>query len=191
MTQKWVALFSHTGSEIARLCETINLWPTEIITDNFNVEEWNKNIPEELVTIMNPDAIHNGLRFTKERQFVTLHGYMKIIPADVCELHDIYNGHPGAINLYPELKGKDPQERSWENRDKYEYIGSVIHKVTPGIDEGEVVGYVYTDNDCQSKEQMYNVLKDCSYESWIDFIRSKYFNDGNEKDDGRDQTESL
>ena len=189
--KKWVALFSHTGSEIAKLAETFGVWPTDIFTDNNNVDEWNKNIPEELVTISNPDAIHNGLRFTKERTLVTLHGYMKIIPTDVCELHDIYNGHPGAINLYPDLKGKDPQERSWENRDKYEYIGSVIHKVTPGIDEGEIVGYVYTDNDCQSKEEMYNVLRDCSYESWLDFLRREIFNDGQEEDSGRDQTESL
>lgn len=175
MTQKWVALFSHTGSEIAKLAETFGRWPDVILTDNFNEEEWSKNLDVNKVTIMNPTALHNGLRFVRERFFITLHGYMRIVPADICEMHDIYNGHPGAINLYPELKGKDPQEMAWNNRFNYEYVGSVIHKVTPGIDEGEIVGYIYTDNDCQTKEELYNVLKECSYESWLDFLRDNYF----------------
>lgn len=186
MTAPWIALFSKTGSELKRICDHFDVWPTQIITNNFNTEEWNKNIPEELVSILNVDAINNGLRFYKQKCFVTLHGYMRIIPADICDLHDIYNGHPGAINLYPELKGKDPQERVWENNDQYSYIGSVVHKVTADVDEGEIYGHVYTDNDCQSKEEMYNVIRDCSYEAWTDFLRERIFYNGR-----RDQTESL
>ena len=175
MTQKWVALFSQTGSEIARLAETFGRWPDQILTDNFDDEVWSKNIDVNKVTAMNPAALHNGLRNTKEKLFITLHGYLKIIPSDLCEMHDIYNGHPGAINLYPELKGRDPQEMVWKTPGLYEYIGSVVHKVTAGVDEGEIVGYIYTDNDCQTKEELYNVLKDCSYEAWLDFLRDNYF----------------
>ena len=184
----WTALFSKTGSELKRLCDTLNVWPTNIITNNFNEEEWSSNIPPELVTIMNTEAIHNGLKFTKKNDVITLHGYMNIIPADVCDINEIYNGHPGAVNLYPELKGKDPQEKAWNNRDKYEYVGSVIHKVTSEVDGGEIVGYVYTDNDCQSKEEMYNVLRDCSYEAWIDFLREKVLEIKNEEYEREDIT---
>jgi folate-dependent phosphoribosylglycinamide formyltransferase PurN len=38
-----------------------------------------------------------------------------------------------------DLKGKDPQIRTWENINNYQFIGSVVHKVTPGVDEGPVL----------------------------------------------------
>ena len=167
----WIALFSHTGSEIAKIANTIGRWPDQILTNNFNESDWIKYIPVNKVTMMTPDTLHSGLRHSS-KAFITLHGYMRIIPPDLCDIHEIYNGHPGAINLYPELKGKDPQEMVWNSPGKYEYVGSVVHKVTAGVDEGEITGYVYTDNDCQSKEDLYNVLRDCSYEAWIDFFQN-------------------
>jgi formyltetrahydrofolate hydrolase len=171
---KWVALFSGTGKEIMRIAKELNRLPDTILTNNSNEVDWMSNLPLNKVTIMPSDAIHTGLRFTKEKQFVTLHGYMKIIPSDVCEMHEIFNGHPGIINLYPELKGKDPQEKAWDNRSNYEYVGSVVHRVTSELDGGEIVSYVYTDNDCQTKEELYNVLRDTSYEAWIDFLKGQY-----------------
>ena len=166
----WVALFSQTGSELKKICDHFNVWPTNIITNNRNEDQWAHNIPVEQVTIMNFNAIHNGLRFTKQRCFITLHGYLKIIPKDIVTMHDIYNGHPAAIHLHPELKGKDPQERTWEGHAKYHTIGSVIHRVTEGVDEGEVVYSVLKDNTCITKEELYNTLKDCSLQSWLEFL---------------------
>ena len=169
----WIALFSQTGSELKSICDHFNVWPTNIYTNNYNEDQWAHNIPVDKVTIMSHDAIHNGLRFTKQNCFVTLHGYLRIIPADVCKMHDIYNGHPAPIHLYPELKGKDPQERIWEGNARYHTLGSVIHRVTEGVDEGEIVYSVIEDNTCISKEELYNTLKDCSYNSWIEFSESK------------------
>ena len=167
----WIALFSQTGSELKAICDYFNAWPTEIITNNFNEDQWaDINIPHDKVTIMNHNAIHNGLRFTKQRCFVTLHGYLKIIPKDITEQHDIYNGHPAAIHLYPELKGKDPQEKTWNNISKYNTIGSVIHRVTEGVDEGEVVHSVLKENTCKSKDDVYNTLRKSSLQSWIEFL---------------------
>jgi methionyl-tRNA formyltransferase len=169
----WVALFSQTGSEIKRIADVLGYWPTRIYTNNFNEDQWAHNVPVELVTIMPPSAIHSGLRFTKDRQFVTLHGYLRIIPADVCEMHDIYNGHPAPIHIYPELKGKDPQERLWVDNAKYHAIGSVVHKVTAGVDEGEIVTTITEDNTCISKEELYNRLRDTSLNAWLDFLKDK------------------
>ena len=46
-----------------------------------------------------------------KHDLITLHGYLRIIPENICkQCKHIYNGHPGLINMYPELKGKDPQE---------------------------------------------------------------------------------
>ena len=166
----WIALFSQSGSELKRICDHFNVWPTDIITNNTNEDQWAHNIPVDKVTIMNFNAIHNGLRFTKQRCFVTLHGYLKIIPKDIVSMHDIYNGHPAAIHLYPELKGKDPQEKTWEGNAKYHTIGSVIHKVTEGVDEGQVVHSVTADNTCITKEELYNRLRDYSFHSWVEFL---------------------
>ena len=33
-------------------------------------------------------------------------------PGEVCEKRNIYNGHPGLITQYPQLKGKDPQQKA-------------------------------------------------------------------------------
>ena len=168
MQVPWIALFSQTGSELKAICDYFNVWPTDIITNNFNEDQWSHNIPVDKVTVMNTEAIHNSLRFTKQRCFVTLHGYLKIIPKDIVTMHNIFNGHPAAIHLYPELKGKDPQEKTWGKN--YSNIGSVIHRVTEGVDEGEVVYSVMVDNNCTSKEDLYSTLKKCSLQSWIEFL---------------------
>jgi methionyl-tRNA formyltransferase len=171
MTQRWIALFSQTGSEIARLATSLGRWPDGILTNNFDQSQWSSDLDINRVTSMNPTALHNGLRFTKERQFITLHGYMRIIPADVCEMHDIYNGHPGLITLYPELKGKDPQEMAWEG--KYGTIGSVVHHCTAELDGGEIVNSVSYVNRCDTKEELYNKLKEASFIAWDFFLRGK------------------
>lgn len=68
---------------------------------------------------------------------VTLHGWMKIIPAGVCNKWVMYNGHPGDIVKFPQLKGKDPQLKAYNL--KLKFSGSVIHRVTPEVDGGEIV----------------------------------------------------
>lgn len=73
---------------------------------------------------------------------ITAMGYMRIIDADICEKFEIYNLHPGDIIKHPWLKGKDPIERFFASKTDtgvLQELGSVIHKVTPEVDEGEVV----------------------------------------------------
>lgn len=96
---------------------------------------------------------------------ITLHGYLRILPANICNRYTILNGHPGLITKYPELKGKDPQVRAWEG--KYPLIGSVVHKVTPGVDEGEVITSVCYTNRCDTLDEIYGKLKQSSLESWL------------------------
>jgi len=170
----WIALFSNTGSELKRICDHFDIWPTSVITNNFNSDDWRHNIPEDIVTMMSPSAIHAGFKHMYKRQFVTLHGYMRILPPEACEMHDVYNGHPGAINLYPELKGKDPQERVWNDLGKYEFIGSVVHKVTEELDGGEIVSKVFCENTCISKEELYNTIRETSFRSWKNFLSTHF-----------------
>jgi folate-dependent phosphoribosylglycinamide formyltransferase PurN len=84
----------------------------------------------------------------------------------MCGKYNIYNGHPGAIELYPELKGMDPQERTWENKSNYKFIGSVVHKVVPVVDDGEIVKTVYVINNVSSLDEMYSKLKFTSLSAW-------------------------
>jgi folate-dependent phosphoribosylglycinamide formyltransferase PurN len=83
----------------------------------------------------------------------------------------IYNGHPGLITYYPELKGKDPQIRAWEG--KYETVGSVVHKVTEGVDEGGVVRFSAVKNVATDLDTMYDLLKQTSLDSWIKFFKDQ------------------
>ena len=114
---KWIAFFSQTGSEIADISEALGQAPDVIITNDRpehlrTIDEriekqgyftWaNKPTEEDYISLLEayPDAV------------VTLHGWLRIVPPYVCERSNIYNGHPGLITKYPELKGKDPQEKA-------------------------------------------------------------------------------
>lgn len=173
---KWVALFSQTGSEIVELSKALGRKPDLLVTNNFEEKiKFSSGIRPLGVTIQSArhDMLMDYLRrqslMAPEQTLITLHGYLRIIPEDICTKYNMLNGHPGLITQYPELKGKDPQVRAWEG--KYPIIGSVVHKVTPGVDEGEILNSVAYTNRCESLEEMYGKLKQCSLESWLWVLR--------------------
>lgn len=169
---KWVACFSQTGSEIVEISKALGRKPDLLVTNNFeDKNEFHPGVRELNVTIQTArhDILMDYFRtqsvFNPDLLLITLHGYLRIIPEDVCNMYEILNGHPGLITKYPELKGKDPQVRAWEG--KYPIIGSVVHKVTPGVDEGEVLSSVCYTNRCESLDETYGKLKQSSLESWL------------------------
>lgn len=170
--KKWVALFSQTGSEIKRLAIEFGRWPDLIITNNAKSDQWKDNIPATAI-VLSPSQINLYLSTldNPEDYIITLHGYLRIVPSEICDRFEIYNGHPGLITLYPELKGKDPQECAWEG--KYGTIGSVVHRCTSELDGGEIVKSVSFVNRCDNKEELYNILKDASFIAWNFFLRGK------------------
>jgi folate-dependent phosphoribosylglycinamide formyltransferase PurN len=115
----------------------------------------------------------NQVIYNVSETFISLHGFLRILPADICEKYEIYNGHPGAIDLYPELKGKDPQEKVWQENDKYRIIGSVVHKCTAELDGGDVLKAVHLRNRNYTKEELYASLKMTSLSAWGFFLREK------------------
>lgn len=172
--RQWVAYFSQTGSEIADICESIGRWPTRIIT--------NKR-PEHLRTI-DPRIVEKGylemsnkptaneyldiLQYLND-PLITLHGWLRVLPPKVCTSYDIFNGHPGLITEYPELKGKDPQIRAFEG--KYEIAGAVIHKVTEGVDEGKVIMEERFNTFNLSLDDLFRILRDRSLYMWTNFLK--------------------
>ena len=134
-----IALFSQTGSEIADLIDE-GIVPDIILFD----QKDNSKIDNRINTCISqyiPKKEAKNVQQLKDcfgdpgTCFITLHGWLNIVPKEICEVYDIYNGHPGLITEFPELKGKDPQVKAFNGG--YSNIGSVIHHVTPGVDEGD------------------------------------------------------
>lgn len=171
---KWIALFSQTGSEIVHLSNAIGRSPDFILTNNMNEDKY-KYHPElynldSMIVKGKHDVLMDYLSTSKgidpSADIITLHGYLRILPEHVCSKYNIYNGHPGAINLYPELKGKDPQARTWENKGSYKFLGSVVHRVVPEVDAGEIVKSVYLTNTARSLDETFDMLKSTSLMAW-------------------------
>ena len=107
MANKWIVFFSQTGAEIADISESLGRWPDLIITNKRpnHLRTIDSRIVEygytELPNIPTLEDIENVL---KDNAIITLHGWLRIMPPDICEKYLIYNGHPGLITKYPELK---------------------------------------------------------------------------------------
>lgn len=178
MIRPWIVFFSQTGSEIADLSERLGRWPTRIIT--------NKR-PDTLRTI-DPRIIEQGYIEIQNKPsekdildilqyfddpIVTLHGWLRVMPEEVCKTYEIFNGHPGLITQYPELKGKDPQQRAYFGiqTGKYPIAGAVLHKVTAEVDEGEIIDdQSFSVSIELSLNELFRKLKVCSLDMWIKFL---------------------
>ena len=174
VTKPWVAFFSQTGAEIADLSESLGRWPDIIITNHR---------PEHLRTV-DPRIDLDKLMWTKnkpelyeymwllgqvEDPIITLHGWLRVLPEEVCNKFQVFNGHPGLITEYPELKGKDPQVRAFEG--KYPMAGAVIHKVTAGVDEGKVIMEERFNAFQVELDELFRTLRDRSLYMWVNFLR--------------------
>ena len=169
----WVAMYSQSGSELAKLIKSTGNKPAVILTNTKQGIRPDLYNPGHTMVIHDKhDNLMDWLRKSypdpdiRETVTITLHGYLRVLPSDVCTRYNIYNGHPAAIDLYPDLKGMDPQVRTWENRDKYKFVGSVVHKVVPEVDEGEIVKSVHLTNTAQSLDDMFAMLTLTSQSAW-------------------------
>ena len=176
---KWLALFSMTGSEIANLTTALGRGPDTIITDN--VDEKESSIHSDIKGLQclvkqsfktnDKNRIKLYDKFFDGYDLITLHGWLNIVPPSICRKYSILNGHPGLITRYPDLKGRDPQFRTWTRLKRYEYMGSVVHKVVPEVDCGEIVqvsevpviGGI-------SLDDVYKILTDTSKLAWINAL---------------------
>jgi folate-dependent phosphoribosylglycinamide formyltransferase PurN len=151
---KWLAFFSHSGSNIIKTAKKLKRYGFDFdlrvvcTQDNFDkmcdelIEDQVSDdslISEYIIMGDNKPITYRTLFKDIKPDTTTLNGWMRIVPGDICRDYEIFNLHPAPIHLYPELKGKDPQERFYKNTSDYAYIGSVIHVVDEGVDEGEVV----------------------------------------------------
>ena len=175
MKKPWIAFFSQTGTEIVDLAESLGRWPDLIVTNQrpAGLRVINKKLKEAdvLVTVSNRPSVselEEVIGYYKD-PIVTLHGWLRVMPPSICEKYTIFNGHPGLITEYPELKGKDPQIRAFEG--KYPVIGCVLHRVTAGVDEGRVIAEERFNAYNITEEEMWKVTRDRCLYLWIQFLR--------------------
>lgn len=177
--RQWVAFFSQTGTEILRIAEILGRWPDRIITnkrpdDKRTINpELIENFPGRIRELSNrpTDGEYSEAFIGIHDPVVTLHGWLRIMPPWMCSVYDMFNGHPGLITKYPELKGKDPQIRAYEGG--YEWIGCVLHRVTDGVDEGEIILSSSIRNNGYDLDYIYRILANTSVGQWITLLDPK------------------
>ena len=178
----WITFFSQTGTEIHDISNTLGVYPDAIVTNKSDFNNVNKGLlsitqfrehklnKTILISLPSKPVASNYLEILKcfDNPVITLHGYLRIIPKEICEQYEIYNLHPGLINKFPSLKGFNPQERAFA--EGYKLAGCVIHKVTPGVDEGEVLMSQGVSIEGMTLDGVYGALRDTALDLWRSFF---------------------
>jgi len=179
MARAHITFFSQTGSEIVTLSRLLGAWPTEIVY-NEKPGFKNKINPKigKYTLLPNRPSVEDYERVLSkyDNPIVTLHGWLRIVPPEICSKYEIYNGHPGLIDEYPELKGKNPQEKAY--RLGLEEGGSVVHRVTEGVDEGEILYSTKASLKGLDLNGVYDILRETSMVSWMKFFTRLYYEEG-------------
>jgi phosphoribosylglycinamide formyltransferase-1 len=176
----WGVLISQTGSEVIAISQELGYLPSLLITNNLaKIPEKNLRFFGKYGVIIRtipfrPTPDNYLVSDLLEKKLITLHGFLRILPREFFEKYrgNLYNGHPGLITYYPELKGKDPQVRAWEG--KYDTIGSVVHRVTEGVDEGEVIRFSAVPNTAKNLDEMFFTLRNTSLTAWKNFFQDNW-----------------
>jgi phosphoribosylglycinamide formyltransferase 1 len=174
MSRPWIAFFSQTGSEIVEVSKLLGRWPDLIIT-NERPDHLRKIHPalEGKVAFVENKPTEEELSMILGQYgnpLVTLHGWLRIMPPYICNRFEIYNGHPGLITEYPELKGKDPQQKAFDLG--LESSGCVIHRVTEGVDEGEILRSRKVSIKGLEIGELFHILHSISVSLWVDFLKN-------------------
>ena len=181
----WVAFFSMTGSEIQKISQRLEINPDKIFihynkrlnpVDFVLNSEINNKLIKNKPNVEDFDCL-NLYEIIGETPIITLHGFLRIVPPEICSKFKIYNCHPGDIITYPELKGLDPQKKAVEL--KLPTTGVVIHEVSPELDSGEIVAYrehiINYDfsTNTQIIDNLTSELKAIAVDLWVDFLSTK------------------
>jgi hypothetical protein len=175
MKRPWVTLFSQTGSEIFNLIKTLNRVPDFIIT-NKTKDKFLEIKPElfdefhdKFIWLPKKPTVEEYKNVIPSRSLVTLHGWLRIIPPEICDLYEIYNLHPAPLVTYPHLKGKDPQVRTFE--EKLKYSGNTIHKCIAELDAGPILAQNIVDIKNNTLDEIFTKTHKAASELWVDFLR--------------------
>jgi folate-dependent phosphoribosylglycinamide formyltransferase PurN len=174
MNRPWIALFSQTGSEIVEVSKLLNRWPDLIITNERpdHLRKIHPALESRVIFVENKPTEEELFSILSQYSdpVITLHGWLRIMPAVICNRFEIYNGHPGLITEYPELKGKDPQQKAFDLG--LESSGCVIHEVTEGVDEGRILRSRKVSIKGLEIGELFHILHQISISLWVDFLKN-------------------
>lgn len=165
-----MAGFSQSGGEICNLVEAGHR-PDMIFTNNFTSATWDPRLAKlKIPVFLCKDLVGTWDTILRNKpKLVTLHGYLKIVPAKYCSQLTIINGHPGDIVMYPELAGKDPQKKAIELG--VPASGVVLHQVTEVLDGGPIIAYeTLPIPKGTTTEQLILSLKELQLRLWIEAL---------------------
>jgi folate-dependent phosphoribosylglycinamide formyltransferase PurN len=175
----WVTFFSQTGSEIYKISKKINRVPDVIVTNRpkSKILEINSNLIEEygakFVWLPPKPTVVEYINTIPRNAFVTLHGWLRIIPPEICDMYEIYNLHPAPIHLegYNKYKGKDPQVRIFE--DKAKYSGNVIHECIAELDAGKILAKNEFEVEGFDLDLVFKLTHAKATELWCSFLENR------------------
>lgn len=175
----WASLISQTGKELADICNDLSIYPNiilstkprELIHPDLEIIIKNNQVNFIFIPIESSKNSKILFKYLHGCSLVTLHGWLRIIPEALCEQLEIYNGHPGDIVEFPELKGFNPQEKAYKL--KLSTSGSVVHRVTKEVDDGPILYRVITSMNNCSIDQVYERLRYTSLLAWKLFFTRK------------------
>lgn len=172
----WITMFSQTGSEIYNVSKKLNRSPDLIITNNKNLESINPNLLNEyfdrLVVVQSKPSIDEYNELLFKGAVTTMHGWLRVIPGEICEQHEIYNLHPAPLTKYPHLKGKDPQKRTFIEQLKYG--GNTIHRCTAELDSGEIILEEEFILSHHTQEGIFKEIHSHAQELWVKVLSNKF-----------------
>lgn len=180
LNKTWYAMFSHTGKEIEAVSRRLGCKPDTIYTNNI---EYDGPLQSRAWFGRHDGILKSSVGTLQPNSVLTLHGYNRILPkwyVEYLKEYNIkcYNLHPAPIQLYRDLKGKDPQERLFEgiHEGRYLYIGNVIHEVIPEVDSGEILAWdlmpVSSDSAvCRSVDSLSKTLHSAATLLWTEFLK--------------------
>ncbi len=180
LNKTWYAMFSHTGKEIEAVSRRLGRKPDVIYANNLG---YSGPLLSKVWFGQHGGILENSVGMLQPNSVLTLHGYNRILPRWYLEYlkeYNIkcYNLHPAPIQLYKDLKGKDPQERLFKGiqDEQYRHIGNVIHEVIPEVDSGEILAWslqeVTKDTPvCSSVELLSRSLHTAATLLWTEFLK--------------------
>jgi len=171
---KWVALFSQSGSEIYNIATRLGRSPDMIITNNVDMETWHPGLTRltSVIVYGSHKKLMDMFAFIDDKALITLHGYLRILPEDIVNKYEVINGHPGDIVKYPELKGKDPQQKAIDLG--ISSTGVVLHKAVAEVDAGEIIKHATRDILAgTTTEQLILDLKSLQLDLWCELLRER------------------
>ena len=173
----WITFFSQTGSEIYKLSKLLNRVPDKIITnkpfsksETINFDLFNEYF-DQLYFVNTKPTVEEYFNIIPEGSLVTMHGWLRIMPPEVCEKYEIYNLHPAPLKMYPDLKGFNPQERVYN--EKRDFSGNTIHKCITEVDAGEILAENTLFVRGFTLDQIFFETHKKATELWVDFLRKK------------------